>query len=787
MNCTVTLEHSGQQFAGSSPTAAAVAAALAQGSNQYVNGFKAFGLDHPAVQCKLQRDSAKASAGSSVSTATDTGHEVVVEMAAGSSPAAEVDGQVAHSPLAAEYGSHATKQPQAEERLPVVGSPATAAPASSAIALALSGAAADAADAAPQARTPSVLVQTSALPPLQLRQQAAPQPPTQHTLQQRVIQTGATLASPREASTAATVANTGSRSPLPPIATGQTPSPRTHATGPATPAAKPAPSPPPRVRAPLSARAPLGLFKPSPVRGSAAPLPTVKGADQPGGAAQPAADLAQFAAQRLHSSSGGPEPSAEAASSAFSPSAGLKPGQSGGSGAFSRFNAASHVPAAALTGRQQQASTLSPFMAARSLVPPASLAASAAASAALFGYPGLSQLNAPSWSGSNVSCSSMLGPGAFNGGGSTHAGSMDGSSFDLRSLSNNSVGSLSSWAPLQRLSAGSTDALRDYFGPFAANSSRPWDPCNYSAAALAQFAHTARLSGSSKGSASLRAVAAAAVDAAKLSETGRASASDAAAAGPLAKKQRRTAPAVWPPIDAELAAERGNAEDAPERQPSPQGRLTPEALSQGAAAAEAALSSQGLLNPSAATVKAPRVAAKGWTAFTAFGLHTRDAVRGANPGATSVEVEKLVGQLWGRLSKDEKQGWVQRAARARSARGSSGASSGQPRQKRKRLPAEAPEGAAAPAEAAGADPSAVHRCKRSSRVRRPPIRTLSSGELAPASASPRGGPVRSAPAAGALQATASQAAAELELEVGTLEVLASMQAAAADSHRGPCA
>jgi hypothetical protein len=68
-------------------------------------------------------------------------------------------------------------------------------------------------------------------------------------------------------------------------------------------------------------------------------------------------------------------------------------------------------------------------------------------------------------------------------------------------------------------------------------------------------------------------------------------------------------------------------------------------------------------------------------------------------------------------------------------------------------------------------------------VRRPPIRTLSSGELAPAPGTPQGGSTRSAPAAGALQATASQAAAELELEVGTLEVLASMQAAAANSHR----
>lgn len=36
----VTLEHSGQQFTGSNPTAAVVAAALAQGSSQYVSGVK---------------------------------------------------------------------------------------------------------------------------------------------------------------------------------------------------------------------------------------------------------------------------------------------------------------------------------------------------------------------------------------------------------------------------------------------------------------------------------------------------------------------------------------------------------------------------------------------------------------------------------------------------------------------------------------------------------------------------------------------------------------------------
>lgn len=348
--------------------------------------LQAFGLDHPAVQCKLQRDSAKASAGSSVSTTTETGHDVVVEMAAGSSPSAEVDGQVAHFPLAAQHDTHATTQPRVDDQLPAVGADAaTAVPASAAVALVWSGAAADATSAAPQPRSPSVLVQTSALPPLQLRQQAAPQPPPQPTLQQRVIQTGATLASPRAAPLAAGAANTCSRSPLPPIATGQTPSPRAHAAGPTTPVAKPAPSPPPRVRTPLSARAPLGLFKPSPVRGAAALLPAAKAADRLGGAAttavcrtdsvgQPAADLAQFAAQRLHSGSSGPESSAATASNAFSLHSGLKPGQPGGGGAFSRFNAASHVPPAALTSRQQHASSLSPFMAARSLVPPASLA-----------------------------------------------------------------------------------------------------------------------------------------------------------------------------------------------------------------------------------------------------------------------------------------------------------------------------------------------------------------------------------------------------------------------------
>jgi hypothetical protein len=180
-----------------------------------------------------------------------------------------------------------------------------------------------------------------------------------------------------------------------------------------------------------------------------------------------------------------------------------------------------------------------------------------------------------------------------------HAGSFDASSFDLRSLSKGSlsagsVGSPASWAPLQRLSAGSTDALRGYLGQFAA-AANPWDPASYSTAALAAFAQTARLSSSARGGASLRAVAAAAVDPASPNAGGPAAdggIADGAAAGPLAKKQRRTAPALRQTVAVELAAARDGAEEAPGQQQAPRGRLTPEALSQGAAAAEAALSSQ---------------------------------------------------------------------------------------------------------------------------------------------------------------------------------------------------
>ena len=53
----MTLEHSRQQFTGSNPTAAVVAAALAQGSTEYVNGFKVgsllqrAALSMPALPC----------------------------------------------------------------------------------------------------------------------------------------------------------------------------------------------------------------------------------------------------------------------------------------------------------------------------------------------------------------------------------------------------------------------------------------------------------------------------------------------------------------------------------------------------------------------------------------------------------------------------------------------------------------------------------------------------------------------------------------------------------------
>ncbi|KAL6768201.1 hypothetical protein ACKKBF_B38190 [Auxenochlorella protothecoides x Auxenochlorella symbiontica] len=56
---------------------------------------------------------------------------------------------------------------------------------------------------------------------------------------------------------------------------------------------------------------------------------------------------------------------------------------------------------------------------------------------------------------------------------------------------------------------------------------------------------------------------------------------------------------------------------------------------------------------------------RGWTAFTAYGMEMRDAVRADNPRATATEIEKLVGQRWAQLSSEERQHYVDMAARVR--------------------------------------------------------------------------------------------------------------------------
>lgn len=56
---------------------------------------------------------------------------------------------------------------------------------------------------------------------------------------------------------------------------------------------------------------------------------------------------------------------------------------------------------------------------------------------------------------------------------------------------------------------------------------------------------------------------------------------------------------------------------------------------------------------------------RGWTAFTAFGLETRDHVRAENPRATAAEIEKIVGQKWAQLPQEEKQHFIDVAAAVR--------------------------------------------------------------------------------------------------------------------------
>lgn len=60
-----------------------------------------------------------------------------------------------------------------------------------------------------------------------------------------------------------------------------------------------------------------------------------------------------------------------------------------------------------------------------------------------------------------------------------------------------------------------------------------------------------------------------------------------------------------------------------------------------------------------------RSSGRGWTAFTAFGLAHRDAVREANPLASATEIERLLGRQWAALTPEEKQHFVDVAAEVR--------------------------------------------------------------------------------------------------------------------------
>jgi hypothetical protein len=64
---------------------------------------------------------------------------------------------------------------------------------------------------------------------------------------------------------------------------------------------------------------------------------------------------------------------------------------------------------------------------------------------------------------------------------------------------------------------------------------------------------------------------------------------------------------------------------------------------------------------------------RGWTAFTAFGLQTRDAIREANPYASASEIEKMVGTQWSSLTAEAKQHYADVAAEVRRSSGTLGA------------------------------------------------------------------------------------------------------------------
>jgi len=174
--------------------------------------------------------------------------------------------------------------------------------------------------------------------------------------------------------------------------------------------------------------------------------------------------------------------------------------------------------------------------------------------------------------------------------------------------------------------------------------------------------------------------------------------------------------------------------------------------------------------------RAPRSAAKGWTAFTSFGLHARDSVRAANPGASPAQVEKLVGTMWSRLSADEKQAWVNHARTGRSV-----PQSGKTANKRKRIvgsSSNSTDTAMSVAVAQKLAASSMHFTPHSPRRARSPrsflAQRIAQGQHEDCEGPPKWlGRRSSTHVPGILD--------NLQLEVSTIEMLASMQAAAACS------
>lgn len=346
---------------------------------------QAFGIANPVVQRTLQQQQQQPMPHAAPESA---------EAAAGRSTQLEAAQQQACSTPAAPAAAAPEKQQNGNDTVATEPADASAA-----------GAATTVAPLDPPA-SPSVLVQTATLPPLQLIKQTQDKP-AQASQQQRVVQTGATAASAALSAGGSTA--TCSRSLLPRVSSLRLP--------PQQPAASAADTSPAAPTTPLSAvkaQPQIELFKPSPSRVTAA---SASAGDSAAEHSAPQASGQQHQ-QGLPHFAGFAVPSGM--SQGGLPSAQPQPG-----GAFTPFSAGLQPAPAFLTAPMQLASPMSPFLAARAAAGAGS-AGPTLHSAQLLQLP---QLSVPSWSGSNYSSSSMMSPsifgsslGASNGGSGNHAG-----------------------------------------------------------------------------------------------------------------------------------------------------------------------------------------------------------------------------------------------------------------------------------------------------------------------------------------------------------------------------